>query len=392
MQPFTFYNPVRLYFGEGEFDRLGEEASALGRKPLVVTGRRAMRQAGWLQKALDVLSAAGLEPAVFDQVRANPTDAIVEQGAQVARSHGCDLVIGLGGGSSMDAAKAIAVRATHDEPIAHFVSAGPWGEKRVPGPQTLPIICVTSTAGTSSELTRFAVVTVQETPKKAAVVGDAIYARVAIADPRLTYTAPPRVTAATGIDTLCHAVEAYLARVASPITDACAERAIELVGKWLPAAVADGSNADARRGMLLANVFAGYALSQVGGTLVHALEHPISAIYPEVAHGEGLAALLPAYLRRMAAVVPEKTARVAQLLGAVSEAADVAEAAAAAERAVVDLLEAVGLRVTLSDLGVAREALGDIVAGALDYMAVAVEKTPGEWPAEALIELLEECL
>ncbi|MBC7287050.1 MAG: iron-containing alcohol dehydrogenase [Armatimonadetes bacterium] len=384
MERFSFYNPVRLYFGEGEFGRLGEAVAALGRRALIVTGRRAMREAGWLDQAVELLKAARVDPVVFDRVTANPSDGIVEEGAALAREARCDVVVGLGGGSSMDTAKAVAVRATHDEPIAHFVSAGPWGEKRVPGPQTLPVVCATSTAGTSSELTRFAVVTVEATKKKAAVVGNAIYPRVAIDDPRLTYSAPRSVTAETGIDVLCHAVEAFLSRVAQPVTDACAQRAMALVAEWLPRAVVNGQDPEARRQMLLANVFAGYPLSQIGGTLVHALEHPISALHPEIPHGRGLAVLLPEYLEAMAEVLPEKTAVVAQVLTGEADAT-----AADAAPAVRHLLQRVGLSVRLSDIGVSEQELTAVVEGALDYMAVAIERTPGDWDAGALKRLLQ---
>ncbi len=384
---FSFFNPVRLYFGEGEFERLGEEARAIGRRPLIVTGRQAMRRTGWLDKAIELLREQGLEPEVYDQVPPNPTDGSIEKGAELCRQCDCDLVIGLGGGSAMDAAKAIAVRARHNEHISHFVSSGPWGDKRTPGKATLPIICVTSTAGTSSELTRFAVITVEETKTKAAVVGDAIFARVSIADPRITYSAPPRVTAATGIDVFCHALEAYVSNIAQPVTDPLALEAISKVAQWLPKAVENGEDEQARREMLLANVLAGYALSQVGATIIHGLEHPISALHPQVAHGEGLAALLPAYLRMMAEVVPQRLAKVAQSMGI--DATDERAAASQLADAVEELLEAVGLRISLTELGVAEDELSIIVESAWDYMRVAMERTPGNVDEDFSLRLLQ---
>ncbi|MGD9519788.1 MAG: iron-containing alcohol dehydrogenase [Armatimonadota bacterium] len=388
---FTFYSPVRLFFGEGQFDRLGEQAAKLGTHALVVTGRGAMCAAGWLNQALDLLQDAGLRATVYDGVPSNPTDATVERGAQMAREAACDFVLGLGGGSSMDAAKAIAVRATHDEPIAHFVSAGPWGDKRVPTDATLPILCVTSTAGTSSELTPLAVVSVQETRKKAAVAGEAIYARVAIDDPRLTYSAPPRVTAATGIDVLCHATEALAAVTAQPMMDLFAIQAVTLVARWLPRAFQDGLDREARYQLLLANVFAGYPLAQVGATIVHALEHPISALHPEVPHGEGLAALLPAYIRLFGKRVPEKLAKLAPCFGLNAEgsAETVVDAVASA---LVDLLHSVDLSVTLTDLGITADELPRIAASAQDYMAAALAKTPGDTDTDFLIHMLSMSL
>lgn len=356
---------------------------------MLVVGRGAMRRTGHLDRAVALLKESGLATAVYEGVRPNPTDAGIREAAALAQEHACDLVIGLGGGSAMDTAKGAAVAATHDRDIDEFLLFDADGKKATPGPQTLPIICVTSTAGTSSQLTPFAVINAEQAQVKTAMAGEAIFPKVAICDPELTYSAPPAVTAATGVDVLCHAMEAYFSRGASPVTDLCCERAVALVAEHLAQAVADGGNRAARRAMSEADIFAGYALSNCGGTICHALEHPLSAHYPDLVHGEGLAALLPAYARLFHDQAPERFARLAELLGAPVAGRSPREAAALLEGALRKLLAAVGLAVTLRDLGVQPESLEAVARDALHYNRGTLDRMPvpvGEAEVRAMLE------
>lgn len=386
MHEFNYHNPVRLIFGAGRLDRLGEAAAEYGSHALLVTGRRSARATGLLDRATDLLTAAGLSVTRFDRVMPNPTAAVVDEGAALARAEGCDVVVAVGGGSAMDAAKAIAVCATHDAPAADFLRVE---DRLQPTAATLPIICATTTAGTSSELTPFAVITVEELTQKSAIASDFIYPRVAIVDSTLTHTCPPEVTASVGIDVLAHAIEGYFSTAATPVTDALAERAIELVARNLPQAVRNGADAEARDAMSLANVFAGYTLAAAGASAVHALEHPISAHYPQVAHGAGLAALLVAYIERCFDHDPVKFGRIARLMGRGVVGGPVEESAEFAADAVRALLDQVGLNVSLAQIGVERGKLPTIVDDALRYMGGAVRKTPVDFTRAELIELLE---
>jgi alcohol dehydrogenase class IV len=352
---------------------------------MLVTGRTTARQQGYLDRALLMLRDAGADVVVFDEVSPNPTDELVDAGGKLAREEHCHLVVGLGGGSAMDAAKGIAVAATHEFAIREFILPNGQGEKRVPTDVTLPVVCVTTTAGTSSELTPFAVLTMEQTREKAALAHPLIYPRVGICDPELTYPMPAEVTAATGIDVLCHATEGYLNTTAGPLTDHAAEETIRLVGEYLPRAVADGGDKEARYFMSLANVFAGYPLSNCGATILHALEHPISGHNRQVAHGAGLAALLAAYARTCWGAAPEKWARVAALLNGPEEPQEAAEAL---ER----LLEKVGLNVGLSALGVKEGMLETIADDARRYMGGALGKTPGCPERECLMGILRGSL
>lgn len=386
MHAFTHYNPVRLIFGAGSIAHLGELAAEHGRHALLVTGRGAARATGLLERATDLLESAGLRVTHFDRVTPNPTAALVDEGAARARAAGCDVVVAVGGGSAMDAAKAIAVGATHDAPIADFLRIE---GKLLPTAATLPIICATTTAGTSSELTRFAVITVEEFTQKSAIASDFIYPRASIVDPELTLTCPPEITAGVGVDVLAHAIEGYFSTAATPISDLCAERAIELVARNLPRAVHNGADLEARDAMSLANVFAGYTLATAGGSVVHALEHPISAHYPQIAHGVGLAALMIAYAERCFDRDPVKFGKIARLMGRGVVGGRIEDSAEFAPDAIRALLDQVGLNVSLAEIGVEREKLPTIVDDALRYMGEAVRKTPVDFTRAELIELLE---
>jgi alcohol dehydrogenase len=380
---FEFHNPVRLLFGEGTFGRLAECLPPLTRSVFLVTGKSAARQHGYLDQAVAMLHDAGTDVTVYDAIPPNPTDEIVDAGGALAREADCDLVVGLGGGSAMDAAKAIAVAATHEFPISEFLLPDERGSVRQPTDHTLPLVLVTTTAGTSSELTPFAVVSTPSGKEKSAIRATQLYARTSICDPELTHRVPPQTTAATGVDVLCHSVEAFISTNANPITDCAVERAIALVAANLPRAVADGLDREARARMSLANVFAGYGLSNAGVSMLHALEHPVSGHYPEVAHGEGLAALLVAYARHTWQGMPERFARVSELLGGPADAAAAADTFAG-------FLESVGLRPRLSHFSVPEDLLERLADDALRYMGGAVARTPGNVDRECLIRVLRD--
>ncbi len=381
MTVFDYCNPVNLMFGPGQFSRLGECVRPGEGRALLVTGRSAARRLGYLDHAVAMLRDQGVDAVVYDQVPQNPTDEVVDAGGTIARDEGCDLVVGLGGGSAMDAAKGIAVAATHAFPVREFLVADEGGNKRMPTDKTLPIICVTTTAGTASELTPFAVITTKSAKQKSAISSPLIYARVGICDPQLTYNVPPEVTATTGVDVLCHAIEGYISTAAGPLTDLAAEEAIRLVGAYLPTAVADGGNQEARYHMSLGNLLAGMPLSNCGANLMHGLEHPVSAHYPDVAHGAGLAALLIAYAETCWEAAPKKFARVSALLGGPE---DGSQAAAVLE----ELLDKVSLNIKLSALGVDEGILETLADDALSYMGGAIEKTPGCPDRGCLVDIL----
>jgi len=386
---FEFRPPERLLFGEGAIRNVGTAVADFGSKVLIVTGRRAMQATGRLDQVRTLLQDAGVESAVFDEIPPNPTTEVADRGAEMARREGCNVVLGLGGGSSMDAAKAIAIGGPHERPVRDFMVAAEGEKPLAPSSLTWPVICATSTAGTSSELTPFSVLTIPELVQKSAIRSPYILPRVAIEDPEMTYSTPAEVTAATGIDVLCHAMESYISNNATPITDLMSQEAIRLVGAYLPGVVRDGQSVEGRRQMMLANAFAGYGLACCGANILHAVEHPVSAHYPQVAHGAGLAAVTRAWGRTFWRHLPERFARVAELLGEEVSGMSVEQAAQQVEPALERLLQAVGLDVRLHDLGVDRAKLPQMAADACRYMAGAVRGTPGVPDCAAVTALLE---
>ena len=387
MDRFEFRNPVRLVFGRGVFDEIGEHAAPLGKRALLVTGRNAARGSGLLDRAVDRLGAAGVEVTLFEKIMPNPTDAIVDEGAALAREEGVDVVVAVGGGSTMDAAKAIAVGATHDGPIAAYLRVE---DRLLPTEATLPLICATTTAGTASELTPFAVVSTTAATMKSAIANDNIYPSVAIVDPEVTLTCPENVTANTGADVLAHAMEGYFSTAASPVTDLYAERSIGIVGRWLPRAIRDCEDIVAREWMSLANVYAGYVLSNCGASVMHALEHPMSAHHPEIAHGAGLSVMFVNYAKHYWDRDPLKFGRIAHLLGRGVAGAPPEQSAQYAADALRALLSSIGLDISMSDLGIERAEIPTLVDDALTYMAGAVQKTPADLTRDDLIRLLED--
>jgi len=337
---FRHFNPVELYFGSGTLEKAGGLAARYGSRALVVTGRSSMKKIGALDRLLEVLEEAGVAAEVFGQVEPNPSFATVDRGAQRARDGACDLVIGLGGGSPMDAAKAIAMCAATGRPVADFFAGGEPED-------ALPVLEIASTSGTGSEADRYLVLTNQETREKQGWGHRLTYPRASMVDVELMRAMPPRLTAATGLDAFFHGLEAYVSTAATPLTELYAVEAMRLVVENLEAAYEDGGNVEARTGMAWASTLAGMAIDGGRTTLLHGLEHPVSG-HLDVPHGEGLAALSLAYLEFILPACPEKCARIASLLG-------VGPAAENSIEGLRRLLQSVDMDGGLAELGVTEE-------------------------------------
>jgi 1,3-propanediol dehydrogenase/alcohol dehydrogenase len=325
---------------------------------MLVTGRSSMRRTGIADRVTKLLSDAGISTVLYDRIESDPRSKTIDAAVQLARSESCDLVIGLGGGSPMDAARAIAGMAASGGSILEHVRGKPIEH---PG---LPLLCIATTSGTASEITPVAVVTDEERELKMGVKSPYWFAKVAVTDPELTVSMPPEVTAATGLDALTHAVESYLSTGATAPSEGLALRAIELVGAHLRDAFRDGSNRAARDGMSLASMTAGMAFANSGLGLVHALVHPVGARH-SIAHGAACGRLLPGVLRYNQSVVPEKLGRVgAALTGKPDATAD--DAIEAIEALLRDMSVPCGLGdVTISEQQMAGLAKDGLLAGAL---------------------------
>ncbi len=381
IESFGFRFQVRLLFGWGRLAELGIEAARLGRRALVVTTGRLFEETGLAGRVTGLLAQAGVESFAFAGASPNPATGEIDAGAALARGSGIEVVVALGGGSAIDAAKAIAVSAGHHRPIWSFADPA---QREGLGERMLPVIAVPTTAGTGSEVTQYIVVTHKGSRKKPGIASSLTYPAVAIVDPELTVGLPPAVTAVSGIDAMTHAIEAYANRNANPVTDLFCREALRLVGAHLREAVRDGSSRPARTAMALAATLAGSAIAACRTTACHSLAHAAGGI-AGLTHGEALAALTPAAMQRFMLRAPGRYAEVAGLLAGAAGPADAAGSVAAVRALIADC----GLTRSLQAQGVRREDLAAIADSALDYMKGAIEATPVAVSREDLVAILE---
>ena len=314
--PYEFYLPTKLLYGAGCLSALGGCALP-GRKALLVTsaGQSAKRH-GYLGRVEEQLTQAGVRAVLYDQITPNPTKAEVMAGAALCRKEGCDFVLGLGGGSSIDAAKAISVMARNPGDYWDYVSGGTGKGKAVPN-APLPVVAVTTTAGTGTEADPWTVTPKEEPQEKIGFGYEKTFPVLSVVDPELMVSVPPRLTAYQGFDALFHSTEGYLNRTASPISDLMALEAIRLIGKSLPRAVRDGADLEARGDVALANTLSGMVETLSGCISEHSIAHAMSAYHPKLPHGAALIAISKAYYQKLIRLgaCRERMAAMARALG-----------------------------------------------------------------------------
>jgi alcohol dehydrogenase class IV len=347
---FKFQAKTKVLFGPEIVRQIGIEVAALKAEDVVIVTDKGIVRAGLLDHVTRLLEAANVGVTVFDEVEPNPTGATIMKGAQCVKDVQAPAVIGLGGGSPMDAAKSVAVMAMNDGTVEQYCSgADPWPVA------PLPVLAIPTTAGTGAEVSSAAMVNLPDQGIKAAMFGPSILPKVALVDPLLTLGLPPRLTALTGIDALCHAVEAYTCARANPISDAIAERAIELVGNNLRQAFANGKNVEARGNMLLASTMAILAAINSGGLgIIHSLAQTIGGYY-NLPHGLTIAVCYPIGLEYNTIAMPEKYARVSQLMGTNTSGMTLIEAAKSAVTAHKELIADLEVTDSLKSIGVRRD-------------------------------------
>jgi len=370
-------------FGAGRVAEVGAVTATTGaRSALVVTD--AFLAAGPVVEAVrHSLEAAGLAVSVFDGVVANPTTTAIDAGSDLARDLAVEALVAVGGGSSMDAAKGIALGAVNPQRGAQLDYRSEFANA------ALPIVAVPTTAGTGAEVNAFGVVTDVATHRKFYVGASSALARAAVLDPELTVGLPPKATAATGMDALTHAVESYLSLHPNPYSDAIAVQVVATVAEFLPRAVADGGDLEARAQLLLASHIAGVGFSHTGLGLVHGIAHPLGGRF-DIPHGLALCIVIEDVLRFNRAVREERIARLAFALGVGDSHAGVAQNADAAIDAVADLARRVGMEARLSSFGV---TAGDLASLAQDTLDDAVTiNNPVEPSADDIVRILEAAL
>jgi alcohol dehydrogenase class IV len=354
--------PTRVVFGEGCVRELPTELRSAGaQRPLVVADRGVVG-AGIVRRVTEVLENAGMRFAVFDRVDSNPVERNVWDGVEAFKAAGCDSVVGLGGGSPLDAAKAVSLMAYHPPPVSRYDEAR-GGDQHVT-PHVPPVVAIPTTAGTGSEVARTAVIILDDTRRKTTLSSPHLLARAALLDPDLTQGLPPFITAATGLDALTHNVESYIALGNHPYADAMALAGITRIARFLARAVRNGHDDHEARGqMLLASSMGGIAC-QKGLGAAHSLAHALSPV-AGTHHGHANALVLPAVLAFNRDAARERLADVAVAMG-FDVRASVVERAAAAVEMVRQLREDVGLGAGLAASGVREEMVPALVGKALE--------------------------
>lgn len=373
----TFHSAGQLIFGNGAVQQLGRRCVERDWHRAVVIADKNLVQAGIVARVEESLHQAKIAVSVFAEGEPEPSVALAVRAAEHAAVFHPQVIIGLGGGSNIDLAKIAAVLVKHGQPAAYDPSQF-FSFNNVPGP-IMPIIGIPTTAGTGSEVSHAAVLTDTQNHIKVSTLSNHLRPALALVDPELTYTCPPKVTADSGIDALTHAIEALTAidftqlpippeedvaySGSHPLGDSLAEKAIELVGKHLAAAVADGSNKVAREGMALASTLAGLAFSNCAVALVHALEYPLGAVL-HCSHGAGNGLLLPYVMRFNLSAKTAAFAKIAYLLGEDTRGCSEQEAAERSIVAVERLRKQIGIPERIRDLGGTREQLPTFAAKA----------------------------
>lgn len=313
MYQFDFYMPTKVLFGPGKLNELHNEKLP-GKKALIVTTNgTSIRKYGYLERVQNELKQADAEYAVFSEIRPNPTDKNVMDGAKVAKENQCDFILALGGGSVMDCSKCIALMAANDGDIWDY-SLSASGGKKTPKNPAIPIVCITTSAGTASEVDIASVITNDKTNEKTGIFFPSMFPTISVVDSELMASVPPKYTAYQGMDTFFHASETVVNKNCHPMAEMFALKTIELVAKYLPRAVADGSDKEAREMMAYANTFAGYYMLC---TSAHTMEHVMGSFHDDLVHGAGLIEIAHAYYdffaQRKAAEEPMK--KIARAMG-----------------------------------------------------------------------------
>lgn len=295
MSNFRIYIPTRTLFGSGMVKELHKQQLP-GKKAMVaISNGRSTKDNGYLNTVETELHLAGIETVVFDRIEANPLKSTVMAGAAFAKENRCDFIVALGGGSVMDASKAIAFMATNPGDVWDYIHGG-TGKKQKMQNKPLPLVCITTTAGTGSEADQWGVITNDETNEKIGFGGyDELFPLLSIVDPELMKSVPPKFTAYQGFDALFHSTECYISKTASLMSDMYTLTAIKNIAKYLPRAVADGNDMEARERVAFANNLSGAVMTFCSTTAEHSLEHAMSAYHQNLPHGAGLIMISKAF-------------------------------------------------------------------------------------------------
>ncbi|HBQ31457.1 MAG TPA: alcohol dehydrogenase [Ochrobactrum anthropi] len=358
MKSFTYHIPTQIEFGNGLIAKLPNYVRSLKASRAIVVGDPGVERAGLVEKVSSILKADGIETVVFTDVESDPATRSVDEGVVLGKAHKADVVVGIGGGSALDTAKAIGLMLTNKGNMRDYV-----GIDKVPLAGA-PVIAVPTTAGTGSELTIWSVLSDKVQKVKISVGSTLNCAKIALLDPELTLSLPSAITATTGMDALTHALESYVNTATQPISEAMSEQAMVLIAKSLRTAVNDGSNLEARGDMLLASTIAAMAFNNTRLGVVHAFAMPLGAKFG-IPHGLVNAIMLPEVMRFNHLSNAKKFARIAEIFGEDVSGLSAEQAALLSVDAISKLRADVGISAKLSNFGVTPERLDEVIEEAL---------------------------
>ncbi|MDD3219798.1 MAG: iron-containing alcohol dehydrogenase [Lachnospiraceae bacterium] len=378
---FQYHLPVNLVFGKGSVAQIGDIAGNYGKKALIVTGCNSTKKSGLLDRVIGYLKASSIESVVFDKVKQNPLTTTAEEAAAMAKENECEVVVGLGGGSIMDCAKATAFLSVNSGNINDYIFG------RQIGTEALPIILVPTTCGTGSEGNGFAVLTNPDTGDKKSLRCNAIVAKASIIDSECIMTMPKSILASVGFDALCHSMEAYISKIGQPMTDMMSLEGMKLIGQYLVPLYKGENSTEAWDAISWASTLGGMVINNAGVTLPHGMEHPASGL-KNIVHGKGLASLTPVITEATIASCSlenkEKYAEISRCIGGKDETDCVSK--------LNELLANLDLSLTLSDLGITEADVNWMAENCMKVSAAGVANHPVEFTQDQIAELYRKAL
>ncbi|GAB3669884.1 iron-containing alcohol dehydrogenase [Halopiger thermotolerans] len=395
LDDYTLTFPIWVEFGNGSSENIGSIVDSQGWEKALIVTDQGILDAGLVDGIRSSLTAEGIEYATYDGVEPNPTVGMVDEATEMLEREGCDFIVSVGGGSSIDVGKGASLMATNPGEIADYevTSAEEVMEEPIEN-HPLPLVTVPTTAGTGSEVDYWAVITDEEREFKMALGQSPLYpggpylgAEISLVDPALTETLPPRQTAATGFDAFSHALENHVSSARPPIVEPLTKHVMGLVSEHLPAAYEDGEM-EAREQMMFGSHVAGICENFAGFGAIHSLAETTGGMYPEIPHGEAIAAYTPAVMRYNLEAVPGRYAEVAEAMDVDVSGLSDAEAAREAVAAVEDLIDRVDLPSSLRELGVAEDDLPTIAEKSLD--TIEIHDNPRDADADDLLEVARD--
>jgi len=379
---FTFRTANKILMGNGAIEKIGVEAKSLNAtRAFIVTDKGVMR-IGLAERVSQILKSGGVQSEIFDQVEPEPSMENVNECVEFTRGKKYDLFVGVGGGSSMDVAKIISILATNSGSVYDYI-----GIEKIPKPG-LPIILVPTTSGTGAEVTPNAIVTNKKIKEKKGIVSHFLLPEVAIVDPSLTLSLPPRITASTGVDALTHSIESYVSLNASPLSDVIALESIKLISHNLKRAVEDGNDIEARYNMALGSLLGGIALTNAGTGGVHALAYPLGGQFG-IPHGLSNALMLPFIVEFNITSNLSKFSKIAAVMGENIEGLGREEAAGKAVEAVRAIVTDVGMPKRLREVGIPKQALPKIAESA-SHVTRLLANNPRKMTIDDIRKIYEE--